>query len=405
MKILFLTDNFYPEVNAPSKRTLEHSKQWINLGHDVTVITGVPNFPKGKVFDGYKNKIYQSEIIEKIEVKRVWTFISANKGFLLRIIDYLSYMFSSMICGMAIKKHDVVIATSPQFFSLISGYIISVIKRTPLVIELRDLWPESIVTVGVLRKDSIIIFLLQKISLFVYKKSKLIICVTNSFKKDLVKMGVNKDKIKVVENGFDLSKTVKTTKNISELEEKFNLKKENFIISFIGTIGMAHGLRIILKAAKKLDDVIFLIVGEGAEKSDLILKAKENKVNNVIFVDNLGWQDIVDINQLIDCHLIHLIRNPEFEKVIPSKIFESMALSKPIIMGVEGEARQITNSAECSINITPESHEELIQVVNQIKYDNETLNEMGTNGNKFLKKNYCRKSMANKMIEFIQARI
>ena len=168
---------------------------------------------------------------------------------------------------------------------------------------------------------------------------------------------------------------------------------------------MAHGLKIILKAAKKLDDVIFLIIGEGAEKSDLIFKAKENKVNNVIFIDNLGWQDIVDINQLIDCHLIHLIRNPEFEKVIPSKIFESMALSKPIIMGVEGEARLITNSAECSINITPDSHEELIQVINQIKFDNETLNEMGTNGNKFLKKNFCRKSMANKMIEFIQARI
>jgi len=218
MKILFLTDNFYPETNAPAKRVLEHCKQWYNIGHEITIITGVPNFPTGKVYKGYKNKIYQKENIKGITVKRVWTFIAENKGFFLRIIDYLSYMFSSFICGIFTKKNDVIIATSPQFFTLISGYLISVFKRTPLVLEIRDLWPESIVAVGAIKEDSNIIRFLKKIAKFLYKKSDLIICVTNSFKNDLVNMGIDKSKIKVVENGFDLNKTLNPTKSINEVE-------------------------------------------------------------------------------------------------------------------------------------------------------------------------------------------
>ena len=155
MKILFLTDNFYPETNAPAKRTLEHCKEWVNLNHEITVITGIPNFPKGKVFKGYKNKLYQSKKIDGILIKRVWTYIAPNEGFFFRILDYISFMVTSFLCGLFTKKHDIVIATSPQFFTLISGYLISIFKRTSLVIEIRDLWPESIVTVGAMKKSNV----------------------------------------------------------------------------------------------------------------------------------------------------------------------------------------------------------------------------------------------------------
>tara|TARA_Y100000741_G_scaffold364661_1_gene356442 strand:+ start:749 stop:1966 length:1218 start_codon:yes stop_codon:yes gene_type:complete len=403
MKILFLTDNFYPENNAPAKRVLEHCKQWYNIGHEVTIITGAPNFPKGKVFKGYKNKIYQKENVKGITVKRVWTFIAENKGFFLRIMDYLSYMFSSFICGIFTKKNDVIIATSPQFFTLISGYLISVFKRTPLVLEIRDLWPESIVAVGAIKEDSNIIRFLKKIAKFLYKKSDLIICVTNSFKNDLVNMGIDKSKIKVVENGFDLNKTLNPTISINEVEAIYKIKKNNFIISFIGTVGMAHGLNIILDSSKKLKDVVFLVVGEGAEKKSLIEKTRIGKIKNIKFIDNISWQEIVNINQVIDLHLVHLKKDKEFKKVIPSKIFESMALKKPILMGVEGESRIILNKANCSLNIIPEDPESLVSVVNEIKDNKLELAKMGKNGYEFLINHFSRKELSKKMINYIEA--
>lgn len=406
MNILFLTDNFYPETNAPSKRTLEHCKEWISQGHNITIITGVPNFPKGKVFEGYKNKIYQSENINDLKVKRVWTFISSNEGFFLRILDYISFMISSLFCGVFTKRHDIIIATSPQFFTLISGYLISIIKRTPLVLEIRDLWPESIVAVGALSEKSLIVKVLKKISIFLYHKSDLIICVTKSFKKDLISIGVDQNKIKVIENGFDLTKNLKPSLSIKEVEKKFKIKKNTFYVSFIGTVGMAHGLEIILNAASKVNtNVEFLIIGEGAKKTFLRNEVKKLKINNIKFIDNLDWQEIVDINQLINIHLVHLIKDDEFKKVIPSKIFESMALKKPIIMGVEGESRNIVNNAECAFIIEPENINDLADTINRVEKNNEILETMGKNGYKFLEKNFSRKILANKMMEYIDSKI
>ncbi len=402
MKILFLTDNFYPETNAPAKRTLEHCREWYNIGHKVTIITGAPNFPKGKVYRGYKNKIYQTENVEGIIVKRVWTFIAENKGFFLRIVDYFTYMISSFICGIFTKKNDVIIATSPQFFTLISGYLISLLRKTPLVLEIRDLWPESIVAVGVIKEDSIIIKFLKKIAKFLYKKSDLIICVTNSFKNELIELGIEESKIKVVENGFDLNKTLIPSRNINEVQTIYNLKKNNFIISFIGTVGMAHGLNIILDSSTILKDVIFLVIGEGAQKKSLIEKAKIKKIKNVKFIDNMSWQEIVNINQVIDLHLVHLKKNKEFEKVIPSKIFESMALKKPVLMGVEGEARKILNKAKCSLNIIPEDSNSLVSAVNKIKNNKLKMIEMGNNGYEFLINHFSRKKLSIKMINYVE---
>tara|TARA_B100000965_G_scaffold138450_1_gene115258 strand:- start:5631 stop:6851 length:1221 start_codon:yes stop_codon:yes gene_type:complete len=402
MKILFLTDNFYPETNAPAKRTLEHCKEWSNLGHSITIITGAPNFPKGKVFKGYKNKLYQSEIVDRILVKRVWTYIAPNKGFFLRILDYVSFMLSSFFCGLFTKKHDVIIATSPQFFTLISGYLISLFKRVPLVLEIRDLWPESIVAVGAIKKSSWIIKILYRIAIFLYKKSTIIICVTQSFKDDLIKKGIDKNKIFVVENGFDLNKNLTPNKSIQDIENEYNIKKDEFIVSFTGTVGMAHGLEIIINSAKTIGRKIkFVIIGDGAKRSQLIELNKKEQLNNIKFIENLSWQEIVNINQIIDIHLVHLINNPEFKKVIPSKIFESMALKKPIIMGVLGESREIVNKAGCGLNITPEDVNDLNTTIKHVINNPQMIDKMGTNGYNFLSQEYSRKKLANKMIEYI----
>ena len=155
MRILFLTDNFPPEVNAPASRTYDHAKEWVKAGHDVTVITCFPNFPKGEVYDGYRNKLYQREQVDGINVIRVWSYIAANKGFFKRTLDFISFSITSFIAGLFVKT-DVIVATSPQFFTALSGRTLSFWKRKPWVMEVRDLWPESIKTVGAM-KDNLFI--------------------------------------------------------------------------------------------------------------------------------------------------------------------------------------------------------------------------------------------------------
>ena len=402
MKILFITDNFPPERNAPAKRTFEHTKQWAKIGHDVTIITGAPNFPKGKVFNGYRNKIYQSQIKDRILIKRVWTYIAPNKGFALRIIDYISFMISSIVCGLFTKKHDIVIATSPQFFSAISGYFISIFKRSAFILEIRDLWPESIVTVGAMKKTNFIVKILYKIALFLYKKAKVIVCVTESFREDLIDKGVDPNKIIVIKNGFDINNISKPTKSVSMIESEYGLNKDSFIVSFIGTIGMAHGLNVILESAKNTkNDVVFLIIGDGAEKESLANKVKNQKIRNIKFISSISWQEIINLNQIISVNLVHLIKNPLFKKVIPSKIFESMGLKKPIIMGVLGESHDIILKAKCGISMVPEDAKSLNDSIQKFINNPELIEEMGMNGYKFVINNYNRVHLSNEMIEFI----
>jgi len=149
MHILFLSDNFPPEVNAPASRTFEHCREWVKAGHQVTVISCVPNFPKGRVYAGYRNRLWQTEIIEGIRLLRVWSYITANEGFVKRILDYQSFMVAATLAGLLVRRVDVVVGTSPQFFTVCAAWVLSVFKRIPFVFELRDLWPESIKAVGV----------------------------------------------------------------------------------------------------------------------------------------------------------------------------------------------------------------------------------------------------------------
>ncbi|MCX5652986.1 MAG: glycosyltransferase family 4 protein, partial [Planctomycetota bacterium] len=190
MHILFLTDNFPPEVNAPASRTFEHCREWVKAGHKVTVITCAPNFPKGRVFDGYRNKLWQRETIEGIEVIRVWSYITANEGFVRRILDYQSYMLSSFLASFFVRKVDVIVGTSPQFFTACSAYAVSLFRFRPYIFELRDLWPESIKAVGAMKNERAIRFL-EAVEMFLYRKSARVVSVTRSFKDILVRRGID----------------------------------------------------------------------------------------------------------------------------------------------------------------------------------------------------------------------
>lgn len=398
MKILFITDNFPPEVNAPATRTFEHCKEWVKKGDEVTVITCAPNFPKGKVYEGYKNNLFQKEEIKGIKVIRVWSYISANEGFAKRIIDFLSFAFMAFWVGL-FKKTDVIIATSPQFFTTWTAETLATLKRKPWVFELRDIWPESIRAVGAISGDSKIFKFLEKIELRLYKRSSRVISVTESFKKNLIERGIDSKKVKVVINGANLERFSKMEKDAA-LVEKYNLKGK-FVAGYVGTHGMAHKLDFILNSwPKNNPDFHLMLMGDGAEKSKLIVLAKALNITNISFIPSMLKEDVPAYLSLMDVSLVPLKKSELFKTVIPSKIFENSAMQIPILLGVEGESADIIQKYNAGLCFEPENKEDFLTKLNLLKED-QTVYENCQEGCLRLAKEFDRKKMAEKMRNFL----
>ena len=403
MHILFLTDNFPPEGNAPATRTFEHAREWVDKGHTVTVITCAPNFPEGKVFEGYKNKWLSKKKIEGINVWRVKTYITANEGFIKRTIDFISFMFSSLFFGLFTRKVDVVIGTSPQFFTVISAWVLAKFKRVPFVFELRDIWPASITAVGAM-KGSWIIKFLEKLELFLYGQADLIISVTRSFKQELQNRGVSANKIKVVFNGVDLSKYKPLPEKDKEFAEQFQLQGK-FVAGYVGTHGLAHALDSIIEAAELLkdeDDIRIMFAGGGADRARLEKLVEAHDLSNVVMIPRQPKENMQKIWSLCDVSLVSLKDTPLFSTVIPSKMFESMAMKLPIIISVpEGESTEIVRKEKLGLVIAPENPYRLAEALLNIKKDNDMYNTYAKNC--FLAAiKFNRKKLSIKMLNYIE---
>lgn len=397
MKILFLTDNFYPEVNAPASRTYEHAREWVKAGHEVTVITCVPNFPKGKVFDGYRNKLWQKEAIDGIEVIRVWSYIAANKGFVRRTLDFISFSVTSFLAGLFVKA-DVIVATSPQFFTALSGRTLSFWKRVPWIMEVRDLWPESIKTVGAM-KDNLFIRYFEWEEMRCYRSAKTIVVVTDSFKRTLTARGIDEAKIKVVKNGVD-KEMFKPVPKDEALIGELGLEGKK-IIGYIGTHGMAHKLDFILDCARNMqgrNDFHFLFIGAGAEREALLAKKEREGITNVTMLDSVPKDQVVRYISILDLSLINLRKSELFKTVIPSKMFENAGMQIPIIMGVQGEAQEMLEEYGAGLCFEPENEEDFNAKLQQLLSDPDLYERCRTGGAE-MSRDYDRKALADKMLE------
>lgn len=369
MRILFLSDNFPPEVNAPASRTFEHCREWARAGHDVTVITCAPNFPQGKVYPGYRNSWRQVETMEGIRVVRVWSYITANEGLVRRTLDYLSFMATGAIEGLRDRPPDVVVGTSPQFFVACAAWFVACMRRRPFVFELRDLWPDSIRAVGALR-STWILRLLERLELYLYRKAALVVAVTESFRDNLVARGVASHSIKVVTNGVDLSRFSPAPKD-ARLVDQLGLGGK-FVVGYVGTHGLAHGLETILDAAATFlasDDsgrVSFMMLGDGARKKALQSDAARRALRNIVFIDSVPKDEVARYWALLDASIIHLSPNPLFETVIPSKLFESMGMGIPVLLGVRGEAARIVTHHSVGLCFEPGDARALVASIRQL---------------------------------------
>jgi colanic acid biosynthesis glycosyl transferase WcaI len=401
MHILFLTHYFPPEVNAPASRTFEHCSRWVQQGHQVTIVTCAPNCPTGVVFDGYRNAWRTVEHPAGMRVIRVWTYLSANKGFAGRILNFVSYMLTAVWQAIWLRNVDVVIATSPQFFCGWAGVLCHWIRRWPFVLEIRDIWPESIVAVGAMQ-PSLAIRVLEWLERRMYRAADHIVTVGDGYRQQLLERQVPSDKISVIPNGVDLQKFQPRPADAA-LRAKWG-GGDRFVCAYIGTIGMAHGLEVVLQAAAQLQHAgqhrwQFWIVGDGAERETLEQQAKGQGLQNVVFTGMVPKDQIDAVLASCDACLVHLRGTELFGTVIPSKVFETMAMNIPIIMGVKGQAQQIVLDGQGGVPMIPDDADDLCRCLHTIAAQPGRF----TKGRSYVAQHYSRSDLAERLLSVVQS--
>lgn len=384
MKILYICQYYLPEPGAPSVRASELAKYWVRAGHEVTVLTGFPNHPNGKVPPEYRAKLRRlvmRERMDGVEVARTWLLPLPNRKSWERMLNYSSFAVSAALRGLFLPRPDVLIATSPQLLVGLSGLVIAKLRRIPFIFEVRDLWPESLVAVGVSRKDSFIYRALALVARLLYRCADHIVVVSPPFKDCLRDdWGIDERKVSVMKNGID-------TEMFETLPNDWAKPEGEFWVSFIGTIGNAHGLETLIAAARTLrnshPDIKFIVAGDGAERAKIEELARIEGLANLRI---LGPQPRAKIPGLIaasDVCLSLLKKSDVFKTVLPTKMMEFMACGRPVILGVEGYAKQMLEDAEAGVSIPPEDPVALCEAVLRFRADRELGPRLGANGRRY----------------------
>ncbi|MBD3273716.1 MAG: glycosyltransferase [Candidatus Marinimicrobia bacterium] len=400
MHILFFTHYFPPEVNAPASRTHEHAKYWVKAGHKVTVITNHPNHPHGNLFKGYKNRLFSKEIIDGIRVIRVWTYLVPNSGVFKRTLNFLIYSLLAFIQGLFVKGEDVIVGTTPQFFCGFSGLLVSKMKGKPFIGEIRDLWPDSIAAVGAI-DDSKFLKIFYWLEKYFYNKADHLVVLTRSFAKHVKEL--SRTRTSFIPNGVDheLWLNLDRSNNGHILLQKGDLK-----VGYIGTFGMAHGLDLVLDVAKETqgaNKVQYYLIGDGSEKKHLESRIEEENINNVSLYGLQPKSSIPFIIDQLDVMLVLLKRDPVFKTVIPSKLFEGMVMKKPLVVGVEGETKQIVENAGAGLTIVPESRSEFKEAILKLRDQQDLRNQLANDGYQHVTKFFIRKKLAGQYINIFKA--
>lgn len=410
MNLLFVSNHYPPEVNAPATRLAEHARVWASDGHDVDVLTAVPNFPEGRVYAGYGNR-WTVERRGEATVHRVPVYLAPNRGVVRRGLAYLSFMASALRYGRRLASDpDVVVATSPQLLAGVAGWRLARRFRVPFVLEVRDLWPDSVVAVGALR-DGVVVGALRRLERFLYRMADHIVVVTDTFVDELNTRGVPRERISVVKNGVDVSSLP-----IPSSEGREGIRRElgigdRFVASYVGTLGMAHGADVLLDAAeiaassKDAADrrLTFLLAGEGSERSTLEARLRDHDPGNVLLLEKQPRERALELVAASDVSIVHLRGSELFRTVLPSKMFEAMALGRPLVLGVDGEARSVLEAAGAGIHVRPEEPGEIVEALRRLRDDGELRERLGAGGPPFVRRHFDRRDLARRYAQILEA--
>jgi putative colanic acid biosynthesis glycosyltransferase WcaI len=410
VKILYVSQYFPPEMGAPAARASELTHHWVQAGHDVAVLTGFPNHPTGVVPAEWRlrlRRLIHHEKIGRVDVFRTWLWPLPNRKAHERMRNYASFCISAGLRGLALPRPDVIIATSPQLLVAVSGWWLGFARQVPFVFEVRDLWPESLTAVGMGNENSLLHHGLEAVARFLYERSDRIVVVTPAFKQHLIqRWRVPEERISVVENGVeaDLFAPQPPAANLA-LRQQLGAEGK-FLVCYAGTMGMAHGLETLLDAATRLQaqspEVMFLLIGEGAEKERIKSRAQDQGLRNVHFLDQQPREKVPAFISASDVCLVLLKKTDVFKTVIPTKMLEFMSCSRPVIVGVDGQARQIVEESGGGIVIEPENAAELAQAIHQLAANPAYGAALGQKGREYVLRHFSRRHTAEKYIEILK---
>jgi|SRR5450432_395671 len=387
-------------MGAPAARAAELARHWVEAGHEVTVLTGFPNHPTGVVPPEYRGefrRLVTRRIWNGVQLIRTWLLPFPNRKPYERMLNYASFFISSAITGLFVSKPDVLIATSPQLLVALSGWWLAFVKHVPFVFEVRDLWPESLAAVGVGEGNSLLIRVLGKIAGFLYRRATCIVVVTAAFKTFLIdNWSVPAEKIFVVENGVETD--LFAPQPDRDAKRKELAAEEKFLVCYAGTLGLAHGLDTLIEAAAILQTetpwVQFLVVGEGADKERIVGLATGRGLTNLRFAGQQPRETMPSFISASDACLVMLKRAELFKTVIPTKMLEFMACARPVILAVDGQAREILDGAQAGIFVEPEDVIGLVGAVQRLEADSVLRETLGANGRAYIVHHFSRQQTA-----------
>ncbi|HWR34481.1 MAG TPA: glycosyltransferase family 4 protein [Clostridia bacterium] len=408
MKILYVSQHYPPEMGALAGRAAELSQHWAASGHQASVLTGFPNHPTGVIEPEYRDKfrrLFYREQVHGVDVVRTWLLPFPNRKPMERVLNYGSFCASAAVRGSFLERPDVVIGTSPPLPIAMAGYAIARVQRVPFIFEVRDLWPESLEGVGLGAERSVVYRSVASIVRFLYKHSDHIVVVTPAFKEYLAeRWGVPREKMSIVVNGVETD-VFSPGDPSDEIRREFQLEGK-FVASYIGTMGMAHGLETVLDAARLLQktvpDVVLLLVGEGTYRQNLIEKARELNLTNLRFVGQQRRERISSIIRTSDVCLVLLKNSEVFKTVIPTKMLEFLSCARPVVLAVEGQARQILEATGGGIAVEPENPVAIANAIKTMYANPEQRARCGESGRRYILDNMSRESTARTFAEVLR---
>ncbi len=398
MKVLYISQHFPPEIGAAQARAYDMSMNLVEEGCDVTVVTAFPNHISS-------NKFIESSKHLGLDVMRSFVVQDTKKSTIKRMLNYLSFMVTSVISGLFVKKPDVVFATTPQLFVGLSGYILSKLKRAKFVIEVRDLWVDFAEVLNQINNKKVLKFA-RKLEWFLFNQADHIIVVTHGYKRYLVEKGISEHKIDVITNGVNPTETGELLPEEGRIiREEYELQNQ-FIILYAGNMGIAQGLDTVLKAAeilKESSSIKFVLIGEGAEKVRLQNYKKEKKLENVLILDSRAKQELNGFYAAADLCLVILKDHPLFEITIPSKLFDCLAMNKPILLGLGGESKEIVESLNAGLFFEPENPESLANVVIEATSNPEIMDLLEKDVRSKMLLKYNRQELSKDLAQLLQS--
>ncbi len=402
MNIIYLCQYFVPEPAAPAARVAELSCAWVQAGHKVTVLTGMPNHPTGIVPEKYRGRFLARECLDGVTVLRNWLYATPNRGFAKKTFNHLSFMLSVVLLGLPRLGHaDVLIVSSPAFLSVFSALLISRLRRIPFVFEVRDLWPAVFADLGIVTNPLVIKFL-EFWEMFLYRRAARVVTVTESFRYMLIERGLQAQKVVTISNGANVD-FFHPGERDNAVRSEHGLG-DRFVASYLGAHGISHGVETVLRAAEILrdrKDITFMLAGEGAMKTSLLALKESMGLKNVLMLPAQDKERMPDFYRASDVCLVPLRDVPLFETFVPSKMFEIMACGVPIVGAVRGEASEILTRSGAARLVAPESAEELARAIEWMQAHPHERARMGVAGREFVSAHYDRGKLAGQYVQVL----